>query len=201
MKKLLKLTSFSVFCIFSDLSSACADEFDDAWYFYSNQDYKHAIPLLENQVQAGNPQAAQLLGLLYEFGTAVPKDYKKALDFYSFAAKGGSIAANFNIGELYFQGIGIDSDLEKARFWFQKGASRGSPLAQFRLGNIYQDGLGVQPDQKKAYVWFSLAVAGGYKEGNGPRATSLLSLSPSEKVSAQTELEDCQLSNLVNCPY
>lgn len=161
MKRFLKSIYISVCCVLYCVSSACADEFDDARYYLSKQDYRSALPILEGEVRAGNPQAAQLLGLLYEFGTAVPQSYSKALDLYSFAAKNGSISANFNIGEIYFQGMGVDIDLKRHYFGFKRAQALAPLWLNFDLATSIETGLAFRPIKRRhisgsAWQWMEV---------------------------------------------
>ena len=60
--------------------------------------------------EAGDMEAQNTLGLMYEVGANVPQDYKEACRWYLKAAEQGLQEAQFRIAIHYFMGNGVVED-------------------------------------------------------------------------------------------
>lgn len=116
------------------------------------------IPIYEAAVALGNADSAVQLGLIYEYGSLVPKDYDKALELYLFAIDNGRKDAYFYAGEIYRH----QSLHEKAIEYYSQAIKYGELQATLPMGWYYEGGVSVEKDYKKAFLLYKKA----YEEGN-----------------------------------
>jgi TPR repeat protein len=91
---------------------------------------REALPLLQHAADAGSPEGAHRLALLYAAGTdGTPRNDAKALELFEKAAAAGHVRAQINAGTMYFRGQGTTRDLIKARAWLEKAAAQNDPYA------------------------------------------------------------------------
>src|SRR5438105_15227755 len=74
---------------------------------------------LQKLAEAGNPIAANNLGMLYASGSKVPQDFAEAKKWYLFASEHGNPAGEFNLSFAYEHGQGTPVDLPEAIRWYQ----------------------------------------------------------------------------------
>ena len=85
---------------------------------------------LKAAADAGNAQAAALVGQLYMEGNGVPRDQAAALRYSVAAADHGIAAAQYNAGLLTLKGAGGAPDLIQAYKWFALAARAAYPGAE-----------------------------------------------------------------------
>jgi tetratricopeptide (TPR) repeat protein len=74
-------------------------------------DYAKALPPLQKAAEAGNAEAMNQLGQLYQTGRGVAQpDYAQAREWYQKAAEAGNVRAMYNLGVLYEKGLGVAQD-------------------------------------------------------------------------------------------
>ena len=74
-------------------------------------DYAKALPPLQKAAEAGNAEAMNQLGRLYQTGRGVAQpDYAQAREWYQKAAEAGNVRAMYNLGVLYEKGLGVAQD-------------------------------------------------------------------------------------------
>ena len=91
------------------------------------------IQWVRTTAEAGEAEAQNLLGLLYDEGPGVPWDHVEALNWYRKAAEQGNSDAQHNLGVMYTIGRGVERDDAEAGRWFRMAAEQGDADAQFML--------------------------------------------------------------------
>lgn len=127
---------------------------------------KYTVPEENTQqtalAEAGDPNAAYLLGRKYLSGIDVKKDVRKAANLFAQAAAKGHVEAQVELGTLYVEGrLGEDGKYEKALPLFEQAAEQSSAEtkndnnqwyrmeARYQLGKMYLNGRGVPKDENK----------------------------------------------------
>lgn len=141
------------------LKHAAATKTEEAAEAYAKGDYAHAAGIWRNQAEAGDGQAMNNLGVLYDLGQGVERDTGLALRWFAQSAKTGHASGMSNYGRMLEQGRGIAANPEEAARWFDLAARQGQPEAQYNLGMLYELGRGVQKDDRAAAAWYSRAAA------------------------------------------
>jgi TPR repeat protein len=104
---------------------------------------REAAQLLQHAADAGSPEGAHRLALLYAEGTeATPRNDAKALELFEKAGAAGHRRAQINAGTMYFRGRGTARDLVRARAWLEKAAAQDDPYALYALGRAMDEGSG-----------------------------------------------------------
>ena len=78
-------------------------------------DYAGALQAWQANASAGDPEAMNNIGILYNKGLGVEQDNKQAAVWYEKAAQLGFVNAQFNLANLYYSGRGVSRDLKQAR--------------------------------------------------------------------------------------
>ena len=126
-------------------------------------DYEQFTLLSENiaaiipEVEAGNPDATYLLGLLYQLKGDDYFDeyaYGQAKSIYEKAKELGSNEAIFSLGELYYYGNGVAQDYQKSFELYTNPLLEDHPEAQFSIGVQYDLGEGVEQSYEKSFEYF-----------------------------------------------
>jgi TPR repeat protein len=136
-------------------------DFETGRRAYQAGDYAVAIAEWSPLAEAGDPDAAFGLGLIYDKGRGVAQDRAKAAHWYRRAAEQGHPGAAFNLGNLYRAGQGVPADATAAVTWWTRAAEQGLPQAQLNLGVAYQLGEGVMKDEAQAFRWYRRAAEAG----------------------------------------
>jgi TPR repeat protein len=104
---------------------------------------REAAQLLQHAADAGSPEGAHRLALLYVEGAdATPRNDAKALELFEKAAAAGHRRAQINAGTMYFRGQGTARDLVRARAWLEKAAAQDDPYALYALGRAMDESFG-----------------------------------------------------------
>ncbi|WP_300709601.1 sel1 repeat family protein [uncultured Desulfovibrio sp.] len=125
---------------------------------FARGEYYQALRLWQEAAEAGDPQAMNNLGVLYDKGLGVEPDVGRALHWYAKSADAGHPSGMCNFGRMLEQGRGVPLDAAEAARWFDLAARRGQPEAQYNLGMLYEQGHGVQKDDAAAAAWYSRAA-------------------------------------------
>jgi len=89
----------------------------------TSRDDVRALDRLTRAEAGGNAEAANLLGVLYAFGSnAAPVDEARAVTLWKKAAKAGVPDAQFNLAAAFANGRGVDTDPGQAARWYVKAA-------------------------------------------------------------------------------
>jgi TPR repeat protein len=110
---------------------------------------------------AGDADAMNSIGLMYENGQGAPEDIQQAIVWYRKAAAGGNSNAELQLGFFYGTGRGVPQDYRQAMAWYRKSADKGNVVAMRNIGILYWDGTGVPMDHGLAVYWCRKAAEGG----------------------------------------
>ena len=139
-----------------------------------NGDYAGAMSAWQANATAGDPEAMNNIGVLYNKGLGVEQDNKQAAAWYEKAAQLGYVNAQFNLANLYYSGRGVDHDLKQAARWYRAAADGGHKMAQYYLAPMYDDGDGVPEDHTEALKWYVKAADAGLGDAQYEIARMLL---------------------------
>jgi TPR repeat protein len=125
---------------------------------------REALRLIQQAADAGSPEGAHRLGLIYALGLAgVPRDDAKAASLFERAAAAGHTRAQINLGILYLAGRGVPRDVVLARSWLEKAALSDDPQALYTLGRAMSDTAGqAGPDPVRAADLYRRAAEKGH---------------------------------------
>lgn len=110
------------------------------------------------QANAGDADAQNLLGAMYQTGTTVVRSDEEAARWYAKAAEQGHAASQANLGAMYFDGKGVQVSSTRAVELYKKSAAQQLPLGIARLGAAYLQGWGIEQDVKKGTELLTKAV-------------------------------------------
>ena len=103
--------------------------------------------------EQGNTAAQYGLGLIYNYGTILPKNKEKALNWYLKAAENGETDSFYRIARIY------QTKKDKKAFeWFAKSSESGDYYADYKLGYIYFEGDNIPKDLNKALKHFQKVI-------------------------------------------
>lgn len=88
-------------------------------------DYDEAFRWAKRASDAGNPEAAFLLGLCYDFGRGVEQNEGLAAQAYQKGAEAGDPSCQWNLAMCYRQGSGVNYNEGKAILYAYKAADQG----------------------------------------------------------------------------
>jgi TPR repeat protein len=146
-------------------SLAARTAFDNGIKAYGQGDIESAVKDWTVAADGGHPEAAFLMGRLYEQGMGVEKSAYQSFHYYEMAANEGNVQAAVKVGLIYRDGskeLKIDRDYELAMKNFEKGALAFWPESQYYLADMYRRGLGVAPDRTESLRWLLLAAKKKY---------------------------------------
>lgn len=107
---------------------------------YSRANYSTALKIWLPKAQAGDPQAQNYVGEIYDKGLGVEPDYDMAHVWYKKSARQGFSKAQMNLGYLFEKGLGVEQNQATALAWYAKSS-------QFSKENIpYATSLISAPD-------------------------------------------------------
>lgn len=129
---------------------------------------------LTKALDAGNFQAAELLGVLYQDGIGVSQDHQRAVSYFRQGAAAGDLRSTERLAIAYGQGKGVQQDDAEAARWYRIAADGGLIASQVNLGWAYEFGKGVPQSDTEAAVWYRKAAEGGNDVGQFNLATLYL---------------------------
>ena len=144
------------------IATIYADEGDEA---RAEEWYKKRFDALKTFAEAGDADAMNEIGYMYQMGRGVEQDYAKAFEWYEKAVGEGNSDAMANMGFLYHYGNGVEQDYAKAFECYEKAADKGVPVAMNQIGIMYGNGEGVEQDYAKAAEWYEKAANAGDEIG------------------------------------
>ncbi|GAB3466554.1 hypothetical protein GCM10027321_32760 [Massilia terrae] len=153
---------------------------------YNAKNYALALKEIVPLAKAGNPDAEQLLGLMYYMGRGVARDYKLAFEWSHKAAQQGRADAQYVTGAMYYKGNAVPADEKQAVYWFRKAAEQGHADAQYALGLLYRYHVaGMPQDVVIAYMLWNLSAANGHANAANQRAAVAKQMSQEQIEEAQ----------------
>lgn len=90
---------------------------------YDRANYQTALNIWLPKAQAGDPQAQNYVGEIYDKGLGIKPDYDLAFVWYKKAALQGYSKAQLNLGYLYERGLGVKQDKALAMEWYGKSSN------------------------------------------------------------------------------
>ena len=109
---------------------AAADPIDDGLAAFAAEEYATALEILLPLAEAGNPDAAYTVGIIYDFGRGVNQDDMAAGVWYRIAAEQGMPEAQLAMGTLFDTGEGILQNVVEAYAWSAIAADQGLGRAE-----------------------------------------------------------------------
>jgi TPR repeat protein len=97
---------------------------------------KEQLPAIEQAAEAGDPEAALTLGVLYANGRGVKLDHARAADWLTRAADRGLAPAQTLLGWMYAGGHGVEASARGAAEWYLRAATQGDADAQVALADL-----------------------------------------------------------------
>ncbi|MGN0797399.1 MAG: tetratricopeptide repeat protein [Christensenellales bacterium] len=134
------------------------------------QDYEHALFLINRVANAGRKRAKNIIKCYNEIGDAIWQVYKCGRAYFFSAIEQGHLIAQDILGLMYEKGEDIEQDKAMAFYWFNKSAERGYAPAQYSLGCCYNNGEGVAKDLEKAKYWWQKSASQGYEDAKNDLA-------------------------------
>lgn len=108
---------------------------DDADYVKAGKAFaknkpKDALAPLKQSAEYKNPDAMEVLGVMYKYGIGVKQDFFEAASWFRKAAEKELPYSMLNMGKLYDKGNGVTQDDAIARDWYKKSALAGNEEAK-----------------------------------------------------------------------
>lgn len=105
---------------------------------------------------SGDPQAQNLLAMMYKKGRGFPRDERKSFYWFKESAENGFRRSFHPLGVMYMEGKGTERNIENGLEWLEKSAAidQGGISARY-LGNFFKE----DQDSKnliKAYKWLKI---------------------------------------------
>lgn len=123
-------------CLLPVMSSSAWAGFQEGADAYGKGDYQAALNEWLPMAQAGDAQAENAVGALYDNGLGVTSDAAEAFRWYSMAASQNYPLAMRNLGTMYATGHGVPYNLQQAQLWLGKAAGAGDRVAGDRLAAL-----------------------------------------------------------------
>jgi hypothetical protein len=89
---------------------------------YNQANHATALKIWLPKAQAGDPQAQNYVGEIYDKGLGITPDYEIAQVWYKKAARQGYSKAQMNLGYLYEKGLGVQKNQATAIEWYSKSS-------------------------------------------------------------------------------
>ena len=115
----------------------------DLGLMYEYESEEEAAFWYSKAAKQGNPNAQNLLGLMWKNGNCEEgENFDEAYFWYRKAAEQGHAEAQTNLGLMWEYGDGVEQDNDEAVYWYGKAAEQGHADGQYYLGRMYQDWYG-----------------------------------------------------------
>ena len=117
---------------------------------------------LKTAADAGNQNAATVLGMTYHLGKGgLSEDHARAARYYRIGCDRGNMRGCNKLGYMYQYALGVTQDYARGRQFFTKACDGGNMFGCSNLGYMYQQALGVTQDYARARQLFTKACDGG----------------------------------------
>ena len=114
-----------VLLLSGEAGGAFAQNFQSGRAALERGDAQRARQIWKPLAAAGDADALNGLGWLYDTGKGVAEDNGRALALYLEATKGGNAAAPTNLAQMYASGDGVPQDLISAYMWMRIAGLNG----------------------------------------------------------------------------
>jgi hypothetical protein len=108
-----------------------------------------------------NPQAMNILAILYSDGLGTNPNQQQALYWFTKAAEAGYQNAWFNAGTMHRNGLGTTQNFKKAFEYYTKGAASKTANSMFGKGYMLYKGLGCKQNYNEAFELFKESSKSG----------------------------------------
>jgi TPR repeat protein len=136
----------------------------------TEQDFKQAFALFQQEAESGNPLAMHDLGRMYADGLGREIDNAAAQEWYAKALAAFQSAERtvkekqrpylqYRIGKMYAAGLGTEQDYGEAALWFGKAVVANHKYAQYSLAGLYYRGQGVEQSYEQAFQLYGCSAA------------------------------------------
>jgi uncharacterized protein len=89
---------------------------------YDRADYRSALNVWMPQAQAGDAEAQNYVGEIFEKGLGQEPDYQSAITWYEKAANQNYSRAQINLGYMYEKGLGVAPNVTIALNWYRRAS-------------------------------------------------------------------------------
>lgn len=129
--------------------------------YIDRNDYRDALPLLQQAAKMGHARAEATLGIAYQDGNGVRRDDRQAAYWFGLAAAQGHRASQYALGGMYEEGEGgLPRDARRAGQLYLASARQGFDKAELVAGVNYLTGDdGFPHDKAQAIVFLRQAAA------------------------------------------
>ncbi|KEA64826.1 hypothetical protein ADIMK_1279 [Marinobacterium lacunae] len=158
-----------------------------------NKAYKAEFDKIKPDADAGDAEAQNRVGEMYEFGQGVKRDIDAAFSWYQKSADQGNVTAWHNLGRCYNFGTGVEQNYATAEQWYRKAAEQGHQDAMFFLGTLYATNHGGDDSAESdviAYAWMHNAAALGNPTAQAIESRLKMKLSESQLGEAEALAND-----------
>ena len=153
----------ALLCLAAPLNAQTADEAAQA---YRDGDYTQALTIARPLANAGDAEALNLMGVLYEHGLGVPADGDRAVSYYQAAVDQGLPQAMNNLSDHYLDGWdGQEPRPDLAIPLMLQAESMGYAGVYNNLGVSYFQGHFGTPDPRRALEYFRRSHEAGDVDG------------------------------------
>lgn len=123
-----------------------------------NRELSHAVKLLEDAANEGNPDAIFLLAEMNFFGNYThPRNYSEAFSrYHQLAELTGNSSAQHMVGFMYATGFGgaVEQDQSKAMLYYTFAAEGGDIRSEMALGYRHHIGISTPRDCEQAIHYY-----------------------------------------------
>ncbi len=144
---------------------------DPAYEAFDLGRYQTAFELAKAAAEKGEPQAATLIGRLYQEGLGVPRDDVQAAQWYRRGAEQGDTNAMFAFGVMLAEGGALKKDRPGAAQMFEGAASKGHVVANYNLAMLFLSGDGKPLNPRRALAHLTYAADKGLPQAQYDLAT------------------------------
>lgn len=129
--------------------------------YINRNDYRDAIPLLQQAARLGHPRAQATLGIAYQDGNGVRRDDRTAAYWFGLAAAQGHRASEYALGGMYEEGEGgLARDPRRAGQLYLASAKQGFDKAELVVGvNFLTGDDGFPHDRQQAIYYLRQAAS------------------------------------------
>jgi TPR repeat protein len=139
-----------------------ADTKRQAIALYDQKRFAEAAPLYDQSCTAGDMDACNTLGNMYQHAQGVTRSYGKAVSLYTSACNAGYALGCSNLGMIHMT---LTQGYAKALQYLTQACTGGAAQGCFNLGYMYQNGLGTAKDESHSAALYSNACDNGVANG------------------------------------